>query len=251
MIGISGKKARKKGGVRQFLEHGLPNSVYLAYPLKFQPDMEYGKIIAVTGLPGLFELVSSKSDGAIVRSLDDKTTRFVSSRVHNFSHLESIEIYTVRDNVNLAEIFQAMQGSSEKRPDGKDNGGLKKYFEKVYPDLDFERVYASDMKKMIKWLSILDANDVEIKLREFSAEGEEVVTEDTATEEAPAVEEPAKAPAKKAATKTAKKEKTEAGEEGAEAAEKPKKKAAPKAKKAEDGAEESPKKKAAPKKTKE
>lgn len=212
--------------------------------------MEYGKIIAVTGLPGLFELVSSKSDGAIVRSLDDKTTRFVSSRVHNFSHLESIEIYTVRDNVNLAEIFQAMQGSGEKLPDGKDNGALKKYFEKVYPDLDFERVYASDMKKMVKWLTILGANDVEIKLREYAEEG----TEPVATEEVtatPEAEEPAKGPAKKAATKAAKKEKP-AVEEGAEEAEKPKKKAAPKAKKAEEGGEEAaPKKKAAAKKTKE
>ncbi|HEY8388372.1 MAG TPA: DUF5606 domain-containing protein, partial [Parasegetibacter sp.] len=62
--------------------------------------MEYGKIIAVTGLPGLFELISSKSDGAIVRSLDDKSTRFVASRVHNFSHLESIEVFTTGDNVN-------------------------------------------------------------------------------------------------------------------------------------------------------
>ena len=49
--------------------------------------MEYHKIISVTGLGGLFELVGSKSDGAIVRSLEDKTTRFVSSRVHNFSHI--------------------------------------------------------------------------------------------------------------------------------------------------------------------
>lgn len=213
--------------------------------------MEYGKIIAVTGLPGLFELVSSKSDGAIVRSLDDKSTRFVSSRVHNFSHLESIEIYTVRDNVNLAEIFQAMQNSGEKRPDGKDNGALKKYFETVYPDLDFERVYASDMKKMVKWLAILDANKVEIKVREYAEEPGDATTE--AVEEAPVVEEPVKAPAKKAATKAAKKEKpaAELTEAAADATEKPKKKAAPKAKKAEDGAEEAPKKKAAPKKTKE
>ena len=56
--------------------------------------MEYGKIISVSGMGGLFELVGSKKDGAIVRSLDDKTTRFVSSRIHNFSHLESIEVYT-------------------------------------------------------------------------------------------------------------------------------------------------------------
>ena len=71
--------------------------------------MEYGKIIAVTGLPGLFELLSSKNDGAIVRSLEDKSTKFVSSRVHNFSHLESIEVFTVKDNVNLVEIFNAME----------------------------------------------------------------------------------------------------------------------------------------------
>lgn len=212
--------------------------------------MEYGKIIAVTGLPGLYELVSSKSDGAIVRSLDDQSTRFVSSRVHNFSHLESIEIYTVRDNVNLADIFQAMQGSGEKLPDGKDNNALKKYFEKVYPDLDFERVYASDMKKMVKWLTILDANKVEIKLREVGEEaGEEPVEAEKAPE--PVVEEAEKAPAKKAATKAAKKEKP--AEEAGEVAEKPKKKAAPKAKKEEDAGETPApaKKKAAPKKAKE
>jgi len=67
--------------------------------------MEYSKLVAVTGLPGLFELLSSKTDGAIVRSLEDQSTRFVSTRVHNFSHLESIEVYTVRDNVNLVDIL--------------------------------------------------------------------------------------------------------------------------------------------------
>ena len=52
--------------------------------------MEYNRIVAVTGMPGLYEVLSSKSDGAIVRSLDDTSTKFVSSRVHNLSHLESI-----------------------------------------------------------------------------------------------------------------------------------------------------------------
>ena len=70
--------------------------------------MEYSKIIAITGLPGLFELISSKSDGGIVRSLDDKSTKFVSSRVHQFSHLESIEVYTTRHNVNLVDVLKAM-----------------------------------------------------------------------------------------------------------------------------------------------
>ena len=117
--------------------------------------MEYSKLISVTGLPGLFELVGSKTDGAIVKSLDDKTTRFVSSRVHNFSHLESIEVYTVRDNVNLTEVFQAMGKSKEALPSDKDTAAVKAYFQKVYPDMDFSRVYSSDMKKMVKWYSII------------------------------------------------------------------------------------------------
>ena len=102
--------------------------------------MEYSKIISVTGLGGLFELLSSKADGAIVRSLEDKSTRFVSSRVHNFSHLESIEIFTVRENVNLADVFLAMQKDAAPLPDEKDNAAVKKYFEAVYPDMYVERV---------------------------------------------------------------------------------------------------------------
>ncbi len=158
--------------------------------------MEYSKLVAVTGLPGLFELISSKTDGAIVRSLEDKSTRFVSSRVHNFSHLESIEIYTVQDNVNLVEVLKAMDSAGVKLPDEKDAAAIKKYFEKVYPDMDFERVYASDMKKMVKWLSQLQKNKVELKLSEVPEE--EVAEEVAAPEEAPAAEE---APKKKTTRK--------------------------------------------------
>ena len=66
-----------------------------------------------------------------------------------------------------------MKKSTEKMPDAKaDNKALKAYFEKVYPDLDFERVYASDMKKMIKWLQILEKNKIEIKLKSPEETGE-------------------------------------------------------------------------------
>ena len=119
--------------------------------------MEYSKIIAVTGLPGLYELINSKSDGAVVRSLDDKTTKFVSSRVHQFSHLESIEVFTQNENVNLADVFNAMKASTEQLPDQKDNEKLRKYFEKVY---------SSDLKKMVKWFEVLTKNSIEIKLSE-------------------------------------------------------------------------------------
>ena len=212
-------------------------------------------------MPGLHELISSKNDGAIVRSLDEKVSKFVSSRIHNFSHLESIEIYTVRDNVNLVDILLAMQKSSASLPDTKDNAAIKKYFEAAYPDLDFDRVYTSDMKKIIKWFEILQKNKVEIKLSEPPAEEETPEEEEKAApakKEKPAAR-PAKAakevvvaeeeaPKKKAALK--KKEAEEPLEKPAKAAaakEKPVAKPASKAAK-EKPAEEAPKKKAAPKK---
>lgn len=137
--------------------------------------MEYAKIIAITGLPGLYEMVNSKGDGAIVKSLDDQTTKFVSGRVHQFTHLESIEVYTERENVNLVEVLNAMRDSSEKLPDEKDNKALEAYFRKVYPALDFERVYASDMKKMVKWFTVLKNNNIDIKLSEPEEEPAEEV----------------------------------------------------------------------------
>jgi predicted RND superfamily exporter protein len=180
--------------------------------------MDYNRIISVTGLGGLFELLSSKSDGAIVRSLEDKSTRFVSSRVHNFSHLESIEVYTQRENVNLVDVLNAMEGSEERLPSEKDAAAVTSYFQKVYPDMDFERVYTSDMKKMIRWFRILKDNDVVIKL----SEAEEV--EETEEPVEAAVEEVEEKPKKKAAKKKAEPEATGT----AVAEEKPKKKAAKK-----------------------
>ena len=155
--------------------------------------MEYNRIVAVTGLPGLYEVLSSKADGAIVRSLDDKSTKFISSRVHNLSHLESIEIYTVRDNVSLGDVFTAMKNAGTALPDAKDAKALKSYFEATYPDMDFERVYTSDLKKMVKWYEVLTQNEVDFTPRP-AEEGEEEEGE-TVAAEAPA-EEAAKPKAK-------------------------------------------------------
>ena len=122
--------------------------------------------------------------------------------MHNLSHLESIEVYTTRDNVTLADVFQAMKESKTPLPDVKDNKALKSYFEKSYPELDFDRVYPSDMKKMIKWFEVLETNEVDYTAKP-EEEGEEAEV---------AVEEKAEtAPAKKAAAKkSAPKEKEEA-----------------------------------------
>jgi hypothetical protein len=195
--------------------------------------MEYRKIVSVTGLPGLFEIISSKTDGAIVRSLDDKATKFVSSRTHNLSHLESIEVYTVNDNVNLSEIFFAIEKAGTKLPEEKDAGAVKKFFEKVYPELDFERVYNSDMKKMVRWYGILKEHNIEVKLPEEQVEETEV--EEPAEEEKP--------------VKKAKAKKTEEVEEVKEPksrkAEKPEEVKEPKIKKAEKTEVEKPAKPAA------
>lgn len=183
--------------------------------------MEYNKIISVTGKPGLFELVSSKNEGALVKSLEDNTTIFVSSRKHNFSHLESIEVYTADENVNLVEVFTAMAGAGEKLPDEKDAAAVRKYFEKVYPAMDMARVYNSDMKKMVRWFGILQKNQVEIKISQPAPEEEEDIA---IPEPVVAAEKPAKKTAKpKAAREEADKDAT---------GETPKaKKAAPKKKK--------------------
>ena len=181
--------------------------------------MQYREIVAVTGLGGLFQLLASKQDGAIVRSLEDQSTRFVSSRVHNFTPLESIEVFTTGDNVNLTAVFKAMQEKEAQfaLADAKaDNNAIKAYFKNVFPEFDEDRVYVSDMKKMVKWFAILKKND----LLKFEEETEETVAE----EAAPASAEEAKPKAK------AKAKKEEAAGEEAPAEEKPapKKKAAAK-----------------------
>jgi hypothetical protein len=75
--------------------------------------------------------------------------------------LESIEVFTTHDNVFLAEIFIEMGKSKEKLPDEKDPKATQAYFKKVYPKMDFERVYPSDMKKMVKWFSQVQKAGVE------------------------------------------------------------------------------------------
>ncbi|MCX6204537.1 MAG: DUF5606 domain-containing protein [Bacteroidetes bacterium] len=134
--------------------------------------MEYSKLIAVSGMSGLFELLTSKSDGAIAKSLENDTTQFISSRAHQFSHLESIEVFTTRENVFLAEVFIAMGKSKEALPNEKDPKLVQAYFKKTFPNMDFTRVYPSDMKKMVKWFAQLQKHQVEPTLPEEEEEEE-------------------------------------------------------------------------------
>ena len=216
---------------------------YIFAPL-LRNNMEYREIVAVTGLSGLYQLLTTKSDGAIVRNVADKTTKFISARQHNVTPLESIEVYTTGDNVRLHNVFQKMLEHEAKTPlvDLKkaDNNGIKAYFTSIFPEFDQERVYVSDMKKMLKWYEILKAND----LLRFEQQEEDTAAE-AAADTVEAVPEAAEEkPAKKAAKK-----KTEDAP-GAEGEEKPKKKAAKKKTEDEPAAdgEEKPAKKTAKKK---
>lgn len=160
--------------------------------------MEYREIVSVTGLSGLYQLLATKSDGAIVRDLSDRSTKFISSRLHSVTPLESIEVYTTSDNVRLQQVFLAMQEKETAVPklDAKkaDNNSIKNYFKAVFPDFDEDRVYVSDMKKMLKWYDVLKTND----LLKFEAPQEETKAEETPVEaEVAPAEEVAAKPAKK------------------------------------------------------
>ncbi len=140
--------------------------------------MEYREIVAVTGLTGLYQLMTTKSDGAIVRSVADKTTKFISARQHNVTPLESIEVYTTGDNVRLQVVFMKMLENETSNPaaavKASDNNAVKSYFKNIFPEFDEERVYVSDMKKMLKWFEILKSND----LLKFEEPTEETVAEE-------------------------------------------------------------------------
>jgi hypothetical protein len=126
--------------------------------------MKFNELVAISGLSGLYQLVSTKSDGAIVRSLDDKTTKFVAARAHNVTPLDSIEVFTQDDNIRLWDVFQVFKTNESKITSmdvsKMDNNKLKESFGLLFPQYDRDRVYTSDMKKMIKWFGILKAYDL-------------------------------------------------------------------------------------------
>lgn len=163
--------------------------------------MKYKKIISITRFSGLFEIIGQKTDGAIVRSLENNQTKFISSRLHEFSQLESIEIYTTQDNVNMVEFFKLMKEQGiEKLPSEKDPEALKSYFQKIYPTIDLEKVYISDMRKMVKWFRLLQANQVDFTLEEAQPNGQ---TTEISTTKEPEENATVQKPKKVAATKRA------------------------------------------------
>ncbi len=121
--------------------------------------MDLSKIVSISGIGGLFHLENQRDNGLIVRPLEGGKNRFVSSRNHLFTPLENITIYTWDDSIPLKTVFEEMKKKEAEipLPEAKSDGAvLHAYLKAVVPDYDDERVYTSDIKKIIKWYKQLD-----------------------------------------------------------------------------------------------
>lgn len=120
--------------------------------------MNLNKILAISGKPGLYHLDSQTRTGFLATSLADGKRVSVGIR-NNVSLLSEIAIYTLEKEVPLAEVFKNIK---EKENNEKasvspksDNTTLEEYFFSVLPNYDEDRVYASDIKKVIQWYNLL------------------------------------------------------------------------------------------------
>ena len=114
-------------------------------------------ILAISGQPGLFKVLSEGKNGVIVESLltGKKQTAFASAKM---STLEDIAIYTTSEDFPLKQVFKKisdLENGGPAIPANSKPDELKKYFERVLPDFDKERVYVSDIKKVFVWYNLL------------------------------------------------------------------------------------------------
>jgi len=143
--------------------------------------MELKDIMAISGHSGLFKFISQGRHGIIVESLVDGKRNNVSASA-KVSALSDIAIFTNDAEVPLKEVLKKIreaENGAQAISHKSDDKELKKYFEKVLPDYDRDRVYASDIKKVINWynqlqsLNVLDILDVEEKQSEEKTDTEE------------------------------------------------------------------------------
>lgn len=124
--------------------------------------MSLQKVLAITGKPGLYELKVQTRTGFVAESLLDGKKITVGLR-NNVSLLSEISIYTYEGEVKLAQVFKAI---AEKESEAvaishkEDNSALLAYFREVLPDFDEDRVYISDIKKVIQWYNLLQPKGI-------------------------------------------------------------------------------------------
>jgi ubiquinone biosynthesis protein Coq4 len=134
--------------------------------------MEFNKIIAVTAKPGLFQVISQSKSAIIVSSLtNDK--KIAISATQNVSLLENIAIYTYEEDIPLLKVFKAMFQKTEGKEAISHKESSKKleaFFVEVLPDYDAERVYTSNIKKVIQWFNLLVKSGMDFSKIEASPE---------------------------------------------------------------------------------
>lgn len=140
--------------------------------------MDLSKILAISGKPGLYELVSQTKGGAIVESLVDHK-RMPVFQHDRISSLNEISMFTVDDDKPLREILQDMFRKEEGKvasidPKKVASNELFAYFGEVLPNYDAERVHASDVKKFVSWYNLLvNAGKVDLETPEEAKEAAE------------------------------------------------------------------------------
>jgi hypothetical protein len=137
--------------------------------------MDLRTVLSVSGKPGLFKLIAHQKNGVVVESLLDGKRTAISANA-NVSSLGDIAIYTYEEEVPLRDVFKAMAEVTEGKEalshkSSKDQ--LEDFFGEVLPKFDQERVYASDIKKVVQWFNILVKNDLLSILEEEVSEEEE------------------------------------------------------------------------------
>jgi hypothetical protein len=144
--------------------------------------MDLSKILAISGKPGLYKMISQTKTGFIVESLTDGK-RFPVFAHERISSLEEISIFTTTDeDIQLKKVFKKFFDKLEGKPapDANANGdAIKKFFLEAVPEYDAERVYVSDMKKALTWYNLL----LDKGIVEFTEEEEEKKKEEAGKEE--------------------------------------------------------------------
>ena len=166
--------------------------------------MNLAGIVAVSGKPGLHKLIGQNKSGYILESLDDqKSKTIVNISTAKLASLDDITVYGEDEDLRLKDIFAKMK-DAEKVPDAKADGkALRAFFFEVAPDHDEEKVYASDIKKIVNWFHILK------ELPLFSEE--EVIEEGDQAEKKDASKEATKTVKPAGASKAAKPRNDKAG----------------------------------------
>ena len=121
--------------------------------------MNLKDILAVSGLSGLYKLSATRNNGLVVEHLETGKTQFCSVRKHQFTPMETVAIYTMSDTIEIRDVFRRMLEQLEDNPPADTKGPkeeIKEYFEDIVPEYDKDRVYVSDMKKVIKWFTYLN-----------------------------------------------------------------------------------------------